>query len=289
MADHHDMMDRDILDSALDRLRSRQWAGPSTNPSLERLFMRSGKSEQRLKFRLILGVGAALVGCGAVAAGVRPAWNAVFGPQERVVAKAEAPAPVEPAKVAAPAAAPAPSIAKIQTPAPRTVQAAAPAAAPAPAAPRAMAVVPQPAEPPETEPEPTVVAGLQLDGVATWESGPADMDALAWALLDQYMLGDESAGEALFSLLSGETPAAGTWIALAPVMVVDGEEMVFEFAATVTGTALSDGEFEIVLDGQQFPEGESVILLETEELAPAAGVIRLQVVPTVQGVPLPKP
>lgn len=286
MADHHD--GGDILDSALDRLRSRQWAGPSTNPSLERLFMRASKSEQRLKFRLILGVGAALMGCGAVAAGVRPAWNAVFGPQERAIAKVEAPAPVEPAPVAAPAAKPAPVVAKIEAPAPRAVQAAAPA--PAPAAPRAMAVAPQAAEPLGAEFELAVVTGVQLDGVATRDRGPVDLDALAWALLDRYMLGDESAGEVLFGLLSGETPAAATWLAMAPDVTVDGEEMVLGITATFAAVTLADGEFEVVLDTKQLPEAEGVILLEaTEPAIEAGGVIRLQVVPTVPGVPLPKP
>jgi hypothetical protein len=115
MADHHDHLGGDQrVERALTLLRSRQWAGPNTNPLLERLFMKSIESErrERVRFRLVLGVAGALLGCGAVAAATRPAWRtAVFGPVARALNISESPAPVV-------AQAPAPADPVAQAPAP---------------------------------------------------------------------------------------------------------------------------------------------------------------------------
>src|SRR4051812_29023778 len=71
----------DILDSALAMLRDQAWPGPAVNPALERAFGSAAAAPRRQGLRLVLGVGAVLVGCGAVAA-ARPAWRAIFGPPE---------------------------------------------------------------------------------------------------------------------------------------------------------------------------------------------------------------
>lgn len=78
MADHHD----DRVESALALLKSRQWAGAATNPRLETMFMRATMTERKVRFRLVLGVGA-LMACGlAAAAATRPAWRAVLLAEE---------------------------------------------------------------------------------------------------------------------------------------------------------------------------------------------------------------
>lgn len=63
-------------DSALDLLRSRQWAGPDTNSSFERFLMSQTqtKARRRVSSRLIIGFTIVGLALSAAAAGVYNQW-----------------------------------------------------------------------------------------------------------------------------------------------------------------------------------------------------------------------
>jgi hypothetical protein len=114
MADHHD----DRLDSALNLLRSRQWAGPAIHPVLEKQFMQPVHQGRGVNPRLILCIAGALLGCGAVAAATRPVWRSVLvGAPTRTAAIASS-APLRSVAPKPVAASPRPSSFATQEPAP---------------------------------------------------------------------------------------------------------------------------------------------------------------------------
>lgn len=298
MADHHD-----ILDSALDRLRSRQWAGPSTNPSLEKLFMHSSKSDRPHNLKLVLGVGAALIGCGAVAAAVRPSlWSAAPSHETRI---AVAPEPATSGIEAAPAA-PQPARnnearkAEARKTPPREIRHAEAA--------RAIQALPAPAT---AAPAPAPVTGEWIRAESTallleeqarspffWDN--IGQDELA--LFEQFMQGDDAAGEAFLALTDLAMNGCGE--AGHPLLL---EATVGEFAGQVrflistldstrpTADILgehvimdgADGAFELRLEAQA-PDGTSFSFeaaaprgeLKSIQLPGGAGLL-LKVVPTL--------
>jgi hypothetical protein len=190
MADHHDS-GGDIVDSALALLRSRQWAGPCTNTSIERLLMRASKTDKRVNLRLVLGIGMALLGCGAVAAATRPAWRAVFQSEPKVAIKQSAPKPTEHASVAAPkpiAVAAKPHVIS----APPAVVAAAPP-------------VVQAAPTPEPEMQGAEVLDFESEILApTADDLIAEDDRLMAAFYQSLMAGDADCCEAIVGMLNGQ-------------------------------------------------------------------------------------
>lgn len=216
MADHHDIRGGDPVDSALDLLRSRQWAGPTTHPSLERLLMRASKTDYN-RFRLVLCVGAALLGCGAVAAATRPAWRQMLWSAPPVPVLADVPivaiSTPRAEQTAEPlAAAPQPE---------RRVAAARPAPvsspAPAPAGPPAGMRVASPSVQQGGLGEARVAnveivegvplfEAVQVEGFALGEGGwvvACDQNSAMDAFIESYLAGDTEACMALLEAMDG--------------------------------------------------------------------------------------
>ena len=210
MADHHD----DYLDSALDLLRSRQWAGPATHPVLEKQFMHSNQESRGLNLRIVLGIAGALIGCGAVAAATRPAWrSAIFG-------AAQPPAPLKiiaagsehQATAAEPAAATDATRTRVQTRA-QAGAAPEPAAAPAPIAAAAMPELQ--AEPIEGVSEIFEAAAAPEPERAGWlrTADPAWFYEQAFAAyLERYVAGDVQGCAAIACMADGGSARSGYWL-----------------------------------------------------------------------------
>ncbi len=284
MADHHD----DRLDSALDLLRSRQWAGPATNPVLEKQFMHPIQESRGLNLRIVLGVAGALIGCGAVAAATRPAWrSAIFGPtpQPQKIAAAVVPAPTAPA--------PAPIVRKTEPAAiAEPVQAAdIEAAAPEPAAqPLAEAAAPEPEVFTAVEPD-------QTEFLRTADPECFYQQALA-AYLDRYMAGDVEGCARIARSVDGTNAAAtftgqfisaelGRLFAVSTLVDVEGQplgDIRFKVALDgVSGDAVADSAdavFEIVLDrqaeGGAAADGQGNVVVVTGNLAGNQGSVPAQ-------------
>lgn len=263
MADHHD-----IVDSALDLLRSRHWAGPNTNPILENALMQARTPRSRINLRLVLGLGAALIGCGAVAAATRPAWITSLLAQESKAASPTPPA-VPVAKPAVVAAAQPP---KVEHRAPPAKVPALVAAAPVPSPAPQPAVAAAPALTIEEPVEVINVTGMQLEIAHDPASGMID------AFWDSLLCGDFEACEHLAHMIENppqvqwvsrayaalSTPEDGLMLSGIPLIAnVLRERTAQPLFITVDGTAVTSGEvtFSVDLQGQWLP-GESLDLLE---------------------------
>jgi hypothetical protein len=187
----------DKLDRALNLLRARTWAGPSTNPVLEKRFMQGTYTRPQLNLRLVLGIAGALVGLGAVAAAARPSWRSAV--MEFI----------------------APASAKFAVAPPQTPPASKPASRPSPK-PTLAAIGPATTgtptfeyrTAPSAQPAPAMLAGIQrgdlpitAEQAATldFDSSPvcthADMFS---SYVRGYMTGDKGARERLLSMARGE-------------------------------------------------------------------------------------
>lgn len=261
---------RDILDNALQMLRDRSWNGPAVNPVLEREFARPGAGAPRQGLRLVLGVGAALIGCGAVAAAARPAWRSVFGSSEakaalRVVSVA--PAKVEAAPTL-PASRPAKTVRALQR-----QEAAAPAAAtggPVRMA-SALPATPMVASTNEKRAE-------SLDRVTTKVAMGRPMNPymkqMASVLWDRYheaeSHGDAKGCDAIKALMR----AAGIDPEPQQVLMLVSDVVSLEITNAEGQAQVGEVQFETVWDGQTFDFSPTV--LDGEEEKAGTGTIVIQ-------------
>jgi hypothetical protein len=279
MADHHD----DRLDSALDLLRSRPWAGPRTHPLLEKQFMQPVDS-RRPNLRLVLGIAGALIGCGAVAAATRPEVRAaIFGRTLAAAVHQVAQAPI-----AAPAAATAP---ERPAPAPAPVQARVAEAAPAPS-PVAAA--------PTTEPGAEAAQGYAMVGdfePALTEHDPSMFLQHAFAAyLERYMAGDEEACQALVDMVDRPPPWHAVVSGLQSGIAAKVHLSLMMAAGTGAGPGIGAGS-ELVGDhifmlGGEGTEGGALLfkaLMGAGEAAPASGVFEIVVTPQIDFMPQATP
>lgn len=268
MADHHD-----IVDSALDLLRSRHWAGPNTNPILENALMQARTPRSRINLRLVLGLGAALIGCGAVAAATRPAWITTFLAQETKAATP--PAPVLPvAKPTVVAAAQPPKVERRAAPAKAPVAAAPIAPAPLPTAPASVAVVEEPIET-------FVVSGMPIE--LSEHPAPSMIDAF----FDSLLCGDYEACDHLAQIIAN--PAQGQWVTGSSriALNIEGGPMMFEGIPGISAVMLQRPEVPMFLsvEGHELPAGDFTFTIDVEGEwlgAEGAGLHEIQ----VQGAPL---
>lgn len=286
MADHHEFSDG--VDRALDLLRSRQWAGPATNPLLEQKFMGTHDDGRRVNLRLVLGLAGALIGCGAVAAATRPSWVPAIWRSEAKVVIAPAARAIEAASVATRSQRPVvPAVARAE---PARVDRSAAVATAMPARPSArqaalVAAAPVPAAEPDAEPVEIQVA---MDPQAEIERAEVQLEA---ALFDRMLQGDEEAGEQLVcswysepKALVAPPPFLGDVLKSLIFTVRPGSQIEGRQTLEWNASGQIAATFTIVGDGVQADGGDQTIGLAIDATGEPDedGTVEIQLVPAPQ-------